>query len=294
MSGGAGVLRSARGAGLLVLAGVATLAASGCPPKPPVARPYPPPSPADLAAVLATRHTAVRSMNARVRATSWLGGERVRATVLMLVTRAGQLRFEAEVTLQGTVATLATDGARFALLEVQKNELRVGPACPANVASLIRIPLDPVEVAGILLGDVAIDPLPPGSGDAGTLSWDPSHGDDVWTLPSPAGATHLAFHGDGADRALVGVVRDRPDGEQLWQTAYEDFSSHDVTAGTAGMTKVRLPARVRFAEGRASFDDGVEIQFKDRTLNVTPKPEDFVLRAPPGVTVKEVGCGSGG
>ena len=54
----------------------------------------------------------------------------------------------------------------------------------------------------------------------------------------------------------------------------------------------RVPGRIRFAEGRSSFDDGVEIQFKDRTLNVTPKPEDFVLRAPPGVTVKEVGCAS--
>jgi hypothetical protein len=264
--------------GLLALA----LALGGCPPKPPVARPYPPPTTAELAAVLAARHVAVRSMNARVRATSWLGGDRVRATVLMLVTRAGQLRFEAEVTLQGTVATLATDGSRFALLETQRNELRVGPACAANVASLIRIPLGPVEVAAILLGDVALDPIPT---DAGEVSWDGGAGVDVWTLPTPAGAVHLAFHGAGADRALVGVVVDRPDGVRSWRTAYEDMTRQDG---------VLVPGLIRFAEGRASFDDGVEIRFKDRTLNFTPKPEDFVLQAPPGITVKEVGCPGGG
>jgi hypothetical protein len=280
MSGDLRARRLARAAVMLALAGLATLAAGGCPPRPLVARPYPPPTTGDLAAVLAAHHAAVRSMNARVRATSWLGGDRVRATVLMLVTRAGQLRFEAEVTLQGTVATLATDGARFALLEAQKNELHLGPACPANVASLIRIPLAPSEVAGILLGDVALDPVP---ADAGVVSWDPTGGNDVWTLTSPEGATHLAFHGDGAQRTLVGVSRDGADGQRLWRTAYEDFDGSDGT---------RVPGRIRFAEGRSSFDDGVEIQFKDRTLNVTPKPEDFVLRAPPGVTVKEVGCAS--
>ena len=95
-------------------------------------------------------------MSARVRATSWLGGERVRATVNMLVERDGHLRFEAEVSLQGTVATLATDGATFALLDARKNELSRGPACPANVASLIRIPLAPADVAAVLLGDARL------------------------------------------------------------------------------------------------------------------------------------------
>ena len=107
-------------------------------------------------AALAARQQAVAGMSARVRATSWLGGERVRATVNMLVERDGHLRFEAEVSLQGTVATLATDGATFALLDARKNELSRGPACPANVASLIRIPLAPAEVAAILLGDARL------------------------------------------------------------------------------------------------------------------------------------------
>ena len=133
------------------------LSSLGCVHAPPVARPYPAPTPEALTAALAARQQAVAGMSARVRATSWLGGERVRATVNMLVERDGHLRFEAEVSLQGTVATLATDGATFALLDARKNELSRGPACPANVASLIRIPLG----AGRGGGDPARRRAPP-------------------------------------------------------------------------------------------------------------------------------------
>src|SRR5262249_40811622 len=123
-----------RGEGRALMIGVALLAAC-CAHAQPVARPYPAPAAGALIAALTARHAAVRGMNARVRATSWLGGDRVRATVNMLVERDGHLRFEAEVTLQGTVATLATDGAMFALYDAHKNEFSRGPACPANVAS---------------------------------------------------------------------------------------------------------------------------------------------------------------
>jgi hypothetical protein len=103
------------------LLGVFSLGAvvAGCVHTPPVVRPYPAPTPEALMASLTARQQAVAGMSARARATSWLGGERVRATVNMLVERDGHLRFEAEVSLQGTVATLATDGATFALLDTQ-------------------------------------------------------------------------------------------------------------------------------------------------------------------------------
>src|SRR5262245_64978084 len=97
----------------------------------PVVRPYPAPAADALVAALAAQQAAVRGMNARVRATSWLGGERVRATVNLLVERDGRLRLEAEISLQGTVATLAVDGTSFTLHDAHKNEFERGPACPA-------------------------------------------------------------------------------------------------------------------------------------------------------------------
>ncbi|MEO8214244.1 MAG: hypothetical protein ABI560_13680, partial [Myxococcales bacterium] len=165
----------------IILAATLALLASGCPRPQLVARPYPPPPAAMLREALLARQRLVTSMNARARATSWLGGDRVRATVMMLVDRPGRLRFEAEVSLQGTVAVLATDGRRFAFLDTMKNELRRGPACPANVASLIRIPLGPADVAAILLGDLLLPPAASGGATESqdTVDWDPARAADV-------------------------------------------------------------------------------------------------------------------
>jgi hypothetical protein len=269
--------------GRLMRAAIALgLLTAGCAHAPPVARPYPAPAPELLAAALSARQRAVPGMSARVRATSWLGGERVRATVNMLVERDGRLRFEAEVSLQGTVATLATDGTTFALLDARKNELSRGPACPANVASLIRIPLAPADVAAILLGDAR---LPEATGGAPLVGWEPHLGADLLTLPDGAGgALQLFFHGDGPAHDLIGAARVGPDGAPLWRTSYRDFES------VAGQ---RLPRTILFAEKTASFDDGVEIKFKDRSPGDTPPPAAFTLAPPPGVAVRNVGCAAG-
>ena len=257
---------------------------AGCVHAPPVARPYPAPTPDALMAALAARQQAVTAMSARVRATSWLGGERVRATVNMLVERDGHLRFEAEVSLQGTVATLATDGATFALLDARRNELSRGPACPANVASLIRIPLAPAEVAAILLGDARLPDAADIDG-APLVDWDAHLGADVLTVRDRAGGSlRLFFHGEGAARELVSVARLGTDGAPLWRTSYKDF---ETVAGQ------RLPRTILFAERSASFDDGVEIRFKDRALDSTPPAGAFTLAPPPGVTVRDVGCNAG-
>ena len=260
------------------LALACALLGTACPHPPPVQRPYPAPAPEALLASLRARQAAVSGMSARVRATSWLGGERVRATVNMLVERDGHLRFEAEVSLQGTVATLATDGATFALLDARKNELSRGPACPANVASLIRIPLGPADVAAVLLGDAR---LPDAADGAPLVGWEPRLGADVLAVPARDGGTLQLFF-KGSD--LVAATRTRSDGAPLWRTSYQDFET---------VNGQRLPRTILFAEHAASFDDGVEIRFKDRALGATPPPTAFTLAPPPGVAVRDVGCAAG-
>jgi hypothetical protein len=251
----------------------------------PTVRPYPAPAADALIAALAAQQAAVRGMNARVRATSWLGGERVRATVNMLVERDGRLRFEAEVSLQGTVAILAVDDGRFALFDAHKNEFERGPACPANVASLVRIPLAPAEVAAVLLGDARPPaPIDSTSPATATVGWDARRGADVLAVPAREGGTlQFLFHGDGAARTLIAVDRVGANGAPLWRTAYEDHE----TAGGA-----RVPGVIRFAEQNGSFDDGVEIKFKERTLNAAPAAGAFTLAPPAGATVVDVGCGA--
>jgi uncharacterized protein DUF4292 len=259
----------------LGLAGL--LASACCVHAAPVARPYAAPTADELAALLTARAAAVRSLNARARATSWLGGDRVRATVLMLVERDGHLRLEAEVSLQGTVATLATDGARFAFLDARKNELSRGPACPANVASLVRIPLAPADIAAIVLGDAR---RPSDAAVAPTVAWDAARGADVLELATTGETLHVFFARHGAAVDVVGAEV-LAGGRRRWRTSYEDF---ETVAGA------RVPATIHFAEGDGSYDDGVEIKLKDRALNETPPPSAFVLTPSPGVAVKDVGC----
>jgi hypothetical protein len=263
---------------------LAALAGAACCGTRALQRPYAAPSAQELVAAVRARQAAVAGMNVEVRATSWLGGQRVRGTVQMLVARDGRLRFEAEVALQGTVALLAVDHAEFTFIDNDKHLFRRGPACPANVASLIRIPLEPPEVAAILLGDL---PLPADTRTA-TVEWDGKRGADVLVLPGSGGTTFwlgvrrpnpaapawdiVFLEGQGA------ADRDR------WRVAYDDFERTGAVA---------LPRLIRFAEPGKDWDDGVEIKIRERMLNPSFPEGAFTLAPPPGYTVETAACGQG-
>ena len=254
--------------------------AAGCSgASPPAVRAGPAPAPATLWQALAARQQAVRAMNARARATSWIGGDRVRATVLMLVDRAGRLRFEAEVSLQGTVSILTTHDGNFQLLDLRNGQLQQGPACPANVASLIRMPLAPSEVAAILLGDAQLPAA--AAADGAQVEWDAGRGADALVVRDGNVETRVFFH-PGKPEEIVGAAVAGPEGPR-WRASYEDLAP--VGGGP------RLPGVVRFAERSGSYDEGVEIRFKDRTLNADMPADSFTVTPPAGTKMVEVGCG---
>lgn len=248
-----------------------------------IARTYTQPPQQDLLAAFKARQAATQSLNLETRTTSWLGGDRIRATVLMLVQRQGKLRFEAEVSLKGTVAALTTDGDSFGLLDMDRNEFKQGPACPQNVASLVRIPLAPHEIAAILLGDAPL-------GDKDTFvsaDWD-----------GVLGAERLTFATAGSAQIRV-LMRKLPRGWAV--VGVEGYASN--AAGNKGWWRVRyeeltpvqgvyFPGVIRFAEPNASFDDGVEIKIKDRRINPDIPDASFHLSPPANVTVQDVGCGT--
>jgi len=247
---------------LLGFAGCATTA---------VQRTYPVPTADELLAALRARQAAVRNLNLETRTTSWLGGERVRGTVQMLVERAGNLRFEAEVSLQGTVAALAVHDGAFVFVDHQKKTFRQGAATPTDVASLIRIPLPAQAVAAILLGDVF---LPEGS-KALDVGWE--GGADVLHLQAPDGAQlWVSLHRPAPLVAAweVVAVAGRPAfARDRWRVAYQDLQRADGQA---------FPGLIRFAEPGRDFDDGVEIKVRERLVNSTFPADAFLLAAPPG------------
>ncbi|MDX2023494.1 MAG: hypothetical protein SF187_24875 [Deltaproteobacteria bacterium] len=240
----------------------------------------------ELLKALQARQNATQSLNLETRTTSWLGGDRVRATVLMLVNRQGKLRFEAEVSLKGSVAALTTDGRAFALLDMERNEFKQGPACPQNVASLVRIPLAPDEIAAILLGDAPV------GADAKLVAhdWDGDVGAERLVFATNDGQGHtkqtrVLMRKQAKGWVVIGTegLASNSRGKQgWWRVRYEE---HHWTGAVA------FPDVIRFAEPFASFDDGVEIKVKDRRVNPEIPEESFHLSPPPDALVRDVNCG---
>jgi hypothetical protein len=250
-----------------------------------VPRPAGQPAPAasELMEALKRRQAALRTLEIETRSTSWLNGERVRATVPVLVDRVGRLRFEFEVPIQGSVAALTVRGNEFALLDLQHHVFHKGPACPANVARLIPIPLLPDEIAAILLGDAPL-------GDqarAIDVTWDGKLQADVLAIERPAasaGATRLwiTMKRAGAVHDVLAVEGQSPGATGRWRVSYEDLTRADGYG---------LPGLIRFADSGKSFDDGVEIKVRERLgLNRPLKEEQFKLVPPPGYQVEELPC----
>jgi hypothetical protein len=279
--------------GLLALTLLVAACATAKPP-PLVPRTSPAPAPGDILAALRARQDAVRAVNLETRVKGRLGNERARATVLVLADRAGRLRFEAEAPLQGAVASLAVDGSRFSFLDVRERIYRHGPACPENVAALIRIPLAPAEIAAVLLGDAPIAP----DARAVAVDWDGRLAADILVLDREAPRT--GGREGGIDRLWVTCKRHLTTGRwdvlavaggspaapfaARWRVVYEELEPVGAHM---------MPALVRFAEPGKSFDEGVEIAVKDRVVNPSLAAGAFTLAPPAGYQVELMPCGAG-
>jgi hypothetical protein len=270
--------------GLVLAIAALPLFGCGCASTNNLVRAYPAPSAQELLDAVKARQNSVRGMNAETRATSWLGGERVRGTVQMLAARGGQLRFEAEVTLQGTVAALGVNDGQFTFIDYQKRVFRQGPACPANVAALIRIPLAPAAVAAILLGDAPVHE----STKAVRVEWDSARGADVLVLDDPSGTTlwlGLRRSSPAAAWDVVFLEGAAAGAKERWRVSYEEL---ERVGGVA------VPRLVRFAEPGKGFDDGVEIRVRERAINPVFPDNAFTLQRPPGYPVELASCGPAG
>jgi hypothetical protein len=93
----------------------------------------------------------------------------------------------------------------------------------------------------------------------------------------------VLFRPDHPDE-IVGASASGAEGPR-WRASYEDFGASKGSPSQPGL--------IRFAEGAGSFDDGVEIRFKDRTANAEIAPDSFTIAPPSGTKVIDVGCGPG-
>src|SRR5205823_3916736 len=109
-----------------------------------------------------------------------------KVSMTFLIEAPDHIRLEAESPMGGSLASLASDGKRFQLLDVRQNRFLEGEALPCNIARLIRVELSPAEAVAIMSGGA---PLPPGlSPEDAQVEWDPANGGrEMLRLRRPGG-----------------------------------------------------------------------------------------------------------
>jgi hypothetical protein len=155
----------------------------------------PPPSqvPSATAAIDRMRATAGRctALQASAKIDHFGKEGRVRADLLMFVAVPARLRMDIVSPFGVTLATLTSDGSRFALSDLREKRFYVGPASACNIRRLTTVPLPGSVLVSLLRGQAPVLRHDPG---AGTVAWD-RHGYYVVTIPSTRTASeelHLA------------------------------------------------------------------------------------------------------
>ena len=257
------------------------------------ARPYPAPTTAQVLGALRSRAAGLLALRAQARAEYLDNGQRVKISFAALAARPERLRIAGESALTGPLLTLATDGRRFQLLDVQHDRFLEGDATPCNVARLIRVELPPREVIEVLFGGVALLPEPTET----TLVWDAKLGETLRlrdaqgrteviqiTLPpsgnpgdAPIEVRAAELYAGGADKDVL-----------LWRVRHEDFATYTLPGGTA---KVRLPGVTYIEDPPHHSDVKLRWRTQERELNPNLPPDSFQLQSPPGIAREEAVCG---
>jgi hypothetical protein len=106
---------------------------------------------------------------------------RVRGDLLLFAARAARLRMDVVGPMNvGMVATLTSDGARFALADLREKRFLVGPATACNIARLTTAPIPGHALVSLLRGEAPVLVHTP---PATTLAW---NGAGYWLLTVPS------------------------------------------------------------------------------------------------------------
>lgn len=250
------------------------------PPLPPVERPYPPPTAQALLARLEQQRWAVSSLRSEARVDyRGAGSERVKVSMEFLVRAPDQLRIAAESPLLGAVATLASDGQAFELLDLRGNRFLTGEASACNLGRLLRVELAPADLVALLSGGVPALPAV----TSAEVSWDKSGGGREVLQLRAADGQRQTVRFDARDRRwdVVQAERRGADGQVMWRIEHADFA--DAGGG------LRLPGRSEVAQPTRGAD--ARVRFRAREPGAEVPPGVFRLQAPSAMPVERVRCG---
>lgn len=229
----------------------------------------------------ASARSGWRSIKAEARVTQWGRHGRVRGTVWMLLERPGRVRFDVMSQL-GPAAVLTSDGESFQLTDLREGSFLYGPTCPQNLARLLGISVDAVDVLKLLTGDTPLI-------EATEQHIECRGGRYVVTLVGDDGQTQvLSFSVDEADREAppdqqrLTLRRSTvwgPNGARRWEATYDGYVQVDG---------YDFPTEVRFVDEVNDADTSVRV----KSISLNPEvPDDAFRQSPrPGMSVEMAPC----
>jgi hypothetical protein len=269
----------------------------------------PPSSPPSADAALSRMHATFacgRSLQASAKIDHFGDGGRVRGDVLLFAGRPARIRMDVISPFGVALATLTSDGQRFALADLRDKRFFLGPATACNIARLTTVPVPGHVLVDLLRGEA---PVLVHEAVAATMAWDP-HGYWVVTVPGANEAheeIHLAPRPDDwarpwdQQRMRVLDVRVAQQGYELYHAELEDH----FPAATAGpridpdglappvppsgpACDAELPRKIHVEVSNPSSD--MRFVYQQRAWN-PPLPEGTFEQEPPaGMAVERVTC----
>lgn len=176
------------------LCSLLALALLGCPVRPPASQ-----FPNGTAAIAQLQATQACGTGLHgVAKVDHFGKEgRFRGKLMFFATKPANLEMDAVSPFGLTLATLTSDGSRFALLDLRDKRFLVGPAAPCNIARLTSAPIPGHALVDLLRGAAPLLKLPHTLGTEPKVVWE--DGAYLVTVPSTREATQylrIAVHPD--------------------------------------------------------------------------------------------------
>ncbi len=290
---------------VIVMAQCAILVASlaGCPMPPPA-------SPLPSAAAAIERMKASADCGTGVQANAkidFFGPQgRVRADLLMIASSPARLRMDVISSFNVQLATLTSDGERFALTDLREKRFLFGPASACNIARLTQVPIPGHALVSLLRGQA---PILKHEASAGTISWSGS-GYYVVTIPSTRDATqeiHLTPHPSdlgkpwGEQRLRLLRVTVRQYGDVLYDAKLDGHTPTPMAKERVDADGIDAPMPPSGPKCNAELPRKIEVDvpMQDEEVVFTydgvtwnpPLPEGvFVQAAPAGLPAVPVRC----
>ena len=276
----------------------------GCPSMPPPASPLP-----DAAAAISRMRATLASCSG-VQASAKIDhfGEkgRVRGDLLMYAVRPQSIRMDVVSPFGVSIATLTSDGTRFALADLRDKRFFVGPASACNIARLTTVPIPGHALVDLLRGDA---PVLKHEREATKIEWS-GKGYYIVTIPSTRDASeelHITPHPAdlgkpwGEQRMRLLEVTVRQGGGVLYKAELSDHAPAPMAKERLDPDGLEPPIPPSGPECTADLPRKIHMVVPDKDQEVRflydqvtwnpPLPEGtFVQPPPPGLPVTPVTC----